>query len=258
MIYALSKLFTAFFLPPGLFVTALTLCALFAKKLRTLFLGTAILIYALSINPVADRLLEHYEAPFRNTTLPSHADAVVSLGGGSIKENPIPLVGEGFKRHIYGLAIARKMNIPLIVSGRGKKGYSEYHALLDSLKTLEPILCENFDKDRKYIDSPIVIAETKSKDTYENAQFALKLLKKKRATVIVVTSAYHMRRALALFRLAGVAKVYPAAINFYTQPSDKNLEPKDLLPSIQALNNSYRALHEFFGMAKVKLRELRN
>ncbi len=257
MIYAVSKLFTALFLPPGIFILILGICAAFAKRYRGLLAASTLLLYALSIHPVADRLLAHYEEPFRDTALPVRADAVVSLGGGNMRFNPIPLVDEAFKRHIYALALAKKMDAPLIVSGTGERGYNEYLALIDSLKSLEPIVSQQL---RNSCETELshfcIIPETRSSDTYENAKLSAEILQKNDPAVVVVTSAYHMKRALALFRLAGIKRVYPAAVNFYIDSSKKGFEAKDLLPSVWALLNSYRAIHEFFGMVKVKLREL--
>jgi len=151
--------------------------------------------------------------------------------------NPIPLVDEAFKRHIYALAIAKRMDTPLIVSGTGERGYNEYLALMDSLKSLEPIFLQQIPGGcETELSRFCVIPETRSSDTYENAKLSA--------------------GALALFRLAGIKRVYPAAVNFYIDRSKRGLEAKDLLPSVWALLNSYRAIHEFFGMAKVKLREI--
>ncbi len=255
MIYAVSKLFTAFFLPPGLFITLLILCAFLIKKRRWLPAGAALLLYLLSIHPVADRLLAPFEAPYKTLSLPAHADAVVTLGGGNLEGAPIPLMDEAFKRHIYGLSIAKKMDIPVIVSGSGKHGYSEFLSLLESMKRLAPLLCDEITVSESFTDHFAVIGETKSGDTYENARFTAKIIGKEDPAVIVVTSAYHMKRALALFRLAGIKRLYPAAVNFYIEPSNQTIAAKNFLPSVWALLNSYRAMHEFFGMIKVKARE---
>ena|GEM_PF-837185 len=258
MIYIISKIFTAFFLPPGLFITILAALAFFTKRFRWLLAAAALLLYGLSIHPVADRLLASYEAPFISTRLPDHADAVVTLGGGNMRGTPIPLMDESFKRAIYGLGIAKKMDIPVIVSGNGEDGYNEFLALLDSLKTLQPILKADLNVSDHITDHFAIIGETKSCDTYENAQLTMKMIDKKEPVIIIVTSAYHMKRALKLFRLAGAKNLYPAAINFYANDNKKGVRLTDFLPSIWALLNSYRAMHEFFGSIKVKLREMKS
>ena len=255
MIYVVSKLFTALLLPPGLFVLILAFLALRVRRYRSVLGSAAALLYLLSIRPVGDWLLSRYEEPYRHTTLPVRADAVVTLGGGNIRGNPLPLVDEAFKRHIYGLAIAKRMNIPVIVSGTGDEGYNEYLGLMDTLDALRPLLKEeDFTVSQGYVPRYAVIPETESADTYENARNSVHIVGKPDPTLIVVTSAYHMKRSLRLFRLAGVRRVYPAAVNFYTQPGVP-LQWTDIFPSMGALYNSYRALHEFFGGLKVSLRE---
>ena len=254
MIYFLSKLFTAIFLPPGLFITVLAASALYAKRYRRWLGGAALLLYLLSIHPVTDRLLAHYEEPWRHTALPRKADAVVTLGGSCIRGNPIPLMDESLKRHLYGLAIAKRMNVPLIVTGAGDNaGYDEFQGLMDSLKALKPLLFSDIEVSHTYVDRFVVIPETESVDTYENAIFSVRIVGKKDADLIVVTSAYHMTRALRLFRLAGVENVHPAAVNFYVL--SRAYTWRDYLPSMWTLLNSYSAMHEFFGLMKVRMRE---
>ncbi|WP_457596320.1 YdcF family protein [Hydrogenimonas sp.] len=257
MIHLLSKLFTAFLLPPGLFVTLALAGALLFRRARYYLLGIALALYALSIEPVADSLLGPLENPYRQTGLPERADVVVSLGGGNIRGNPIPLTDEALKRHLFGLSIAKQLDIPLIVSGTGDEGYDEFQGLVDSLRALSPLLCDDIEVARRYRRTYVVIPETRSGDTYENARFSMALVDKKEPTVIVVTSAYHMRRALRLFRLAGVEHPYPAAVNFYIAPG-RRYDWRSFVPSIWAFLNSYRALHEYAGLVKVWMREIRS
>ncbi len=255
MIYVLSKLFTALLLPPGLFVLILAALTVRVRRYRILLASATALLYLLSVRPVGDWLLSQYEEPYRHTALPIRADAVVTLGGGNIQGNPLPLVDEAFKRHIYGLSIAKRMDIPVIVSGTGDEGYNEYLGLMDTLATLRLLLKEeDFVVSRSYVGHYAIIPETESADTYENARNSVRLVGKSDPALVVVTSAYHMKRALRLFRLAGVRRVYPAAVNFYTQPG-LPFQWTDLFPSMSALQNSFRAIHEFFGGVKVSLRE---
>ncbi len=256
MIHAISQIFTGLLLPPGLFITLLVILSFFVKKGRWLLIASAALLYALSVQPVADSLLKRYETPFRHTTLPPDADAVVSLGGGNMRGNPIPLVDEAFKRHIYALALAKRMGIPLIVTGRGEEGYDEFQGLLDSLRALSPLCPADLNISHRYQRRLSIIPETESADTYENAMNARRILGTKDPKVIVVTSAYHMRRALMLFHLAGIRHAYPAAVNFYVNDALTHYPKSAWLPSLNALQNSYRALHEFFGIVKVQLRSM--
>ena len=64
--------------------------------------------------------------------------------------------------------------------------------------------------------------------------------------VVLVTQAFHMPRAVRLFRAAGL-EVVPAPTQFKTAGRSP-LGPLDLLPQSNALRNSYYALHEWLGL----------
>ena len=76
--------------------------------------------------------------------------------------------------------------------------------------------------------------EDKSRNTHENAVFTAQLLKEKfpGQKYLLVTSAFHMRRAEACFRKEKVSfDIYPA--DFYTD--DPDFYYKDIIPSPRAL-----------------------
>ena len=62
--------------------------------------------------------------------------------------------------------------------------------------------------------------------------------------MILVTSALHMRRARAEFERAGL-KVIPAPTDF--EALGRTTEPRDWLPSADALDGSGRAFKEWVG-----------
>jgi uncharacterized SAM-binding protein YcdF (DUF218 family) len=116
---------------------------------------------------------------------PVKADVIVVLGGGS-HERP-ERAAELFKEH----AAPR-----IIVSGWGD--------------------CENHRRLLLAAGVPAnaIEMETQSRTTKENAQFTIKLLREEKvARVIIVTSWYHSRRALACFRH------YAPELKFYSRPS---------------------------------------
>ncbi|WP_201352105.1 YdcF family protein [Hydrogenimonas urashimensis] len=252
MIYTLSKLFGALFLPPGVFILVLVLAALLARRWRPFFATSAALFYLLSLEPVGHALLEPLEAPYRKVQLPADADAVVMLGGGKIEESPnFPLKTLAFKRAVYALIVAKKLDLPLIVSGGGLHGYTEGDAFLDTLKDLGPILATQPPRIEAYEKRFAILPEKRSLDTYQNVLYTRQLLPPS-PKVVVVTSASHMRRALMIFAHFGIDAV-PAATDFHV--SKEPWDGYDLLPQIDALYNSCRALHEYFGIVKISLRD---
>ena len=104
--------------------------------------------------------------------------------------------------------------------------------------------------------------EDKSQNTYENALFSAQILKSRGITrVILVTSAQHMPRSVALFEKQGI-QVIPAPADFtitvdsWQQLSENNLAGQiiDLLPNTSNLGLTSNALKEYLGWLAYRLR----
>ncbi len=247
-VYIVSKLFTYLILPPGIFIIALFVASLYAKRFRTIFALFAVSFYLLSNSYVADWLLRPLEAPYNivlNTD--KKIDAVIVLGGGSVAGSAnLPLAESAYKRAMWGLMIASSQNLPLYFSGAGlDKNYTEADAFKDSISEIKKYL---------RVDSVSLHVEAKSLDTYENAKFSKQMFKDKgieSPTIYLVTSASHMRRATKLYEHFGFV-VVPAATGFRVSDRPKNLW--SYLPNMGAFKRSYTALHEYAGLLSLALR----
>ena len=94
-------------------------------------------------------------------------------------------------------------------------------------------------------------AETRSRDTWENARFSADLLRAAGiSTVYVVTHAWHMPRALLAFRRAGITAV-PAPVRLDAWPP---LTWRQFIPAASAWQLSYFGFHEWVGLAFYGLR----
>lgn len=246
MIYIASKLFTYLLLPPGVFIIFLLVASFLAKKFKkTLFL-LALFFYALSNSYVADFLLLPLERPYCKIINNPQANAVVILGGGHLVGVPnTPLPSSAYKRALWGIMLSKKYNLPILFSGGGQNiSYSEADAFLTVLKEI---------KDMLHVEATLLKTENKSLDTYENAKYSKKLFKDlniKNPTILLVTSAYHMKRATKLYEQFGF-KVIPMPTDFKISYEEKTLW--DLLPNIGAFKKSYIALHEYFGLLSLYL-----
>ena len=90
-----------------------------------------------------------------------------------------------------------------------------------------------------------VLLESGSANTYQNATNTATLIGKKGIDrVLLVTSALHMRRALATFREAGI-RARPAATDY--QVIDTRRTALDIVPSAEALAGSTAAIREYVG-----------
>jgi uncharacterized SAM-binding protein YcdF (DUF218 family) len=97
-----------------------------------------------------------------------------------------------------------------------------------------------------------ILVENKSHNTYENAQFTRQLLRQhpELKTLLLVTSAFHMRRASACFTKAGLPHtIFPA--DFYS--SDPFFRIENLFPSEEALSEWSHLVREVGGYLVYKV-----
>lgn len=246
--YVVSKLFTYLVLPPGIFIIILLLAALYARRFKVIFLLFAISFYLLSNSYVADWLLKPLEAPY-NKTLATQAkvNAVIVLGGGSIAGSAnLPLKNDAYKRAIWGLMVASSEDLPLYFSGAGTyKAYTEADAFMDSMNEIKRNL---------HVKDISLHVENRSLDTYQNAKFSKRIFLEQginNPKIFLITSAYHMKRAIKLYEHFGFS-VIPAATDF--KVSNRPKTSWAYLPNMGAFNRSYTALHEYAGLLSLVLR----
>jgi uncharacterized SAM-binding protein YcdF (DUF218 family) len=97
------------------------------------------------------------------------------------------------------------------------------------------------------IDASRIAIETRSRNTDENARFTAALVKPKRGEVWwLVTSAYHMPRAMGLFEKAGFdVRAYPVDFRGFG-------DARDFLPGhdpVREIRQFEVATHEWIGLA---------
>jgi len=237
--FVISKLFTYIFLPPGIFIWILILAGFFSKKIKWLFFISAFFLYLISITPVTNLLLSPLEKfKHKDNITPT---AVVVLGGGVVKNDVIHAAPDAFKRLMYAMIVAKKNNLPLIFSGGG---------IINESTLIQ--------KDIKLFSSNCncklkTYFENKSLNTYQNAKFTSALFEKLnlKKEIFLVTSAYHMKRAYLLFKQEGF-KIITKPVDFKRKTVINFL---DFLPNMHNFYNSYKAIHEYFGILSIKIRK---
>lgn len=154
-------------------------------------------LYVLSISPVSDALLkplETFAPPLQDRRV--KADAIVVMGGGvtdlSWVGQPAVPSSEGVSRLVKGIALYRKLRIPLVLMGGN--GDPARDATPDS---------EAMARVSRNLGIPAkdLIIESKSRNTIEGAAALDRLIRGRR--ILLVSSAYHLKRATALFRKKG-------------------------------------------------------
>ncbi|MER8374031.1 YdcF family protein [Mesorhizobium sp. M1406] len=217
MFFYLSKIFW-FFIQPLNLAIFLLLAGLFAAMIgrrRLAVTGSvlAFLILALSAwTSLGAMMLKPLEERFARPPLPEKVDGIVVLGGGF--EGAINLVRGGYElnssgdRMVETAILARRFpTAKVIVSGGTGELFLDGEGDAATAPRLLTALGVTADR---------LILENKSRNTYENAVFSKELVTPKAGeTWLLVTSAFHMPRAKALFDKAGFATV-PWPVDYRT------------------------------------------
>jgi uncharacterized SAM-binding protein YcdF (DUF218 family) len=242
----LSKIFW-WFLAPGnamvlLVLVALLLLAMRRRRAGLLVLGAVGAFgLALLFLPLRGWVLEPLEDRFPPAAAPAHVDGIIVLGGAINAElsakRGLPVVTRSVDRLIAAADLARRYPDAKLVFTGGSS------ALLDTEPREADIAREVFAEMGLAPDR--VIYERDSRNTWENALFSQKLVDPKPGEVwLLVTSAYHMPRAMGIFRKIGWQAVpYPVD---YSVPPAGQLEPS--LEVLDELEGVHWGLREWVGL----------
>jgi uncharacterized SAM-binding protein YcdF (DUF218 family) len=163
------------------------------------------------------------------------AQAIVVLAGGmrqSAREYGSDTVNAfSLERARYAAFLSRRTGLPILVTG-GVVQPGEPEAEL-----VRRVLEEEFGVKVRWV-------EMTSRNTHENATHSAEILRRSGVTrILLVTHAFHMRRAQREFGALGI-EVIPAPTRIPNSQHDLALE---FVPSAAALNTSYFAAHELLG-----------
>jgi uncharacterized SAM-binding protein YcdF (DUF218 family) len=172
-----------------------------------------------------------------------HPKFVVVLGGGNISDPKLPVTsqigGDSLVRLVEGIRIYQKYShVKLILSGgRGFGSTPCAEVMAHVAKELG-------------VDDNDIILESQSKDTKDEAQLIKPLVKNDQ--FILVTSASHMPRSMALFKKQGMNPI-PAPTG-HLAIHKEGLSPSSFFPDADNLLKAERIFHEYLGVAWAKLR----
>lgn len=244
MVFIFMKVLMQLLLPPSGILILIVAGFLLLRSHRIagrLFIACGfLLLYLLSIGPVADALIRPLEAsypPLKEE--PVRAKTIVVLGGGVNDLSWIGLASEPAEasraRLIAGIKLHRSLHLPLIFSGGS--GDPRNPAASDAEAMGREAMALGFsDRD--------LTLETKSRNTLENAKAVRNILNGGR--IILVTSASHMRRAAAMFRAQGF-EVLPAPTAYISEQLPFTFY--SLIPQAGTLSVSCAALYEYLSLA---------
>lgn len=221
-----------------------------ARRWGSVLLGTGVVVlWMASLPAVGTAWIRTLEAPY-----PPHApgdvppaEAIVVLGGGVT-----PVVGDRFfadltdaaDRVWHAARLYHAGTAPRIIASGGGMPWRDPSAR--EAPAMQALLHS------WGVPDSVVWRESESATTRENAVRTAALCRARGIErVVLVTSAWHMQRAAAAFRGAGLA-VVPAATDYRGGPEP--LTALSLLPTAEGLHLSTTAAHESLGLLFYRLR----
>jgi len=227
----------------GLFLLSLTRRQKIGKivvLIGIIFLGM------LSYDAVSDKLLRSLEykyPPLINLESIQGVKWVVVLGGGHTSDPKLPITSQlseiSLVRLVEGIRIHRGLPTSRLILSGGIvfEKVSEAKVLADVALAIG-------------VKKQDLILEEVSRDTEDEARLIQEVVGQER--FILVTSASHMPRSIALFKKLGMHPI-PAPTDYLVKESQE-MNPNKFYPRAENLDKAERAFHEYLGFAWAKLR----
>jgi uncharacterized SAM-binding protein YcdF (DUF218 family) len=259
MFLFLSKLLPLLIYPLG-FASLMLVVALVTfwkrPRLAAIAIFLALLAILLPSNAwFANGLVRSLEAQYTPTQIPT-ADAIVVLGG-ALRSQAAPRpwidVTDAGDRPIYGAQLYRQGKAPLVILSGGRiewkgGGASESSDMAQLIKAMG-------------VPATAILEDPTSLTTRENAVNVQKIMQERGIRkILLVTSALHMPRSMAIFKKIGVDAI--AAPTDFLISDQEIKEPQstvqgfilNLFPDSGNMERFTRALKEYFGMVIYGLR----
>ena len=241
MYFIFSKLLVIFICPFN-WILVLLIVAFFIKNKkykRNSFIAALALLVIFSNPFLFNRFALKWDTPPYNNADTTHYSCAIVLGGFSSSDR----MGGGYfnpsaDRFLQGVKLLanKKAGHILITGGNGNLAPGGFR---------EGLWVQKQFKDFNIADS-LVLIESNSRNTIENARFTKQLLERSHLAppYLLITSAFHMPRSLMIFKKMGINVVaYPAN---YIVRGNKVL-PADFIPDAGVLSNWNIYIKELVG-----------
>lgn len=245
MFFVLSKTIYILAMPLSLVIICFfASCFVTRRKYKKkAFLLGLLLLLLFSNSFIVNELLIQWEIPPKpiSDIRQSYKVGIVLTGITNMEKTPYDRVyfNKGADRIMHALQLYKEKKIEkILISGGSGSLFQNQRREADNLKSI-----------LKLADVPEsdILIESESRNTYENAQYSAQILNKRfpGEDFLLITSAFHMRRASACFTKAGInTTVY--STDFYTH--DRNFRFDTLLfPSVHAIHKWTILFKELLG-----------
>jgi uncharacterized SAM-binding protein YcdF (DUF218 family) len=245
--FIVSKIAWAFLSPANVIIFASFLGALFLifnriSAAKKLLIPTGLIAFTIMAYPVSDYLMEPLEKRFaKPETMPYEIDGIIVLGGGeelarSLSWNTAEL-GIAGDRYIGAAKLASIYpRIPIIFSGgsgdpRLQNSGGEAAIAKQLLTSVG-------------VPEYRLIIESESRNTFENFVNTKPLLPKADGKYLLVTSAFHMPRAVGVAQMQGINLV-PYPVDYRTHSEDYRKFNFNLYDNLKSLEPAWK---EWIGL----------
>jgi uncharacterized SAM-binding protein YcdF (DUF218 family) len=253
MFLFLSKLLPLFLYPAGLSCLLLVVAiATFWKRphVATVSMAVALGVLLFSSNAwVAEALLRSLESQYRPAAVYPKVSAIVILGGSTrppTAPRVWPEVLEGGDRILYAARLYKEGYAPKLILTGGRITWREGTNASEA-QDIETLL--------KFMGIPpsAMLLERTSLNTHENAINVKAILAQENldGPILLVTSAFHMPRSMAIFKKEGMdAIAAPTDYLFDDSSSIQGIQGflLKLMPDAEAMYQATVALKEYMGM----------
>jgi uncharacterized SAM-binding protein YcdF (DUF218 family) len=206
--------------------------------------GAGLWLYLCSLVPVSSALMESLEDHYRGIDaahLPQGIAGIAVLGAYYGPRDGVPITGalspDGLSRAAEGVRLAKHYgNVRLVLSG----GVADGYGLTPSARGYEIFARE------MGIDPAQIVVLDQSVNTADEARNLSKLFGT--SPFLLVTSYYHMKRAMKLFEHTGAHPI-PAPTGSRDGPGADAFG--QLIPRTESLISTEQALHEYLGLLAI-------
>lgn len=190
----------------------------------------------------------------RDATDYPFADAIVDLGGGCGAETNFSScvsLNAGSDRAYFSALLWKAGKAPIVIPSGNGLDVADKRFIMDLGVPEDAIVVENnarnTEENARFVRD-IVLSRQSSVVSNRSAQTAGSGLKVKKPSVLLVTSAWHMKRSLLMFKkYAPELECIPAACDFECSVGYP-LSFKDVLPDPGAFECNCRYFHEWLGL----------
>jgi len=251
MFFILSKIL-AFLLSPLTWIITLLFLALFSKnplRKKRFFIASLSVLLFFSNTFLVDECMRLWEITTPDLKPSQKYEYAVVLGGmiwyDARQEKPQFMRGADRLFQALPLLAQGQVKKIIITSGSGsilKQDEKESDILKNYLV-------------KAGIPDSCIITENQSRNTRENALLTKELLDRLQVkdSVLFITSAFHLRRAVGCFEKAGLTKLVLYPTDRYSGPRKLELDYL-LIPNIDALHQWELLIHEITGYLVYKMR----